>query len=195
MPGGPDSDRMVRHGLLLLLANAVVAGCNLGFQLLAARTLSDPEYAILVAFLEAVALLAVPTAGLSTALTHYTVRLHADHGPAAVWGLARRWCLRTTLAAGVVVLLAVVGRGPLADMLRFDRHSAVVAAGLALAATLMLPVWSAVLAGLQRFGFLSAYMVTLAGSRVVLAWGCMMLFYPGPVTRCWAMQARIFWAW
>ena len=175
---GSTRDRLLQHSALLVIANGVAALFNLLYHAVCGRMLSFSEYGVLTALLDGILILSVPLVGLSTALTHTSASLAAKEQFPAIRQLAWRWFRGLLIVSVALVAFTWLTRPAIAEWVRFDRPTAVLAASLVLAAGLVLTVWSAILAGMQRFGALAIYIVTVAVSRVGLAGLCMMLFFP-----------------
>lgn len=148
------SSRLSRLAAPLFIAVMVQSAANLLFHGVVGRTLNPAEYGALGTVLAAMTLVAVPLSALQTASAR----------AAAVYGLststARRLLVRTTLYAAPVVLLLVLGAGPVAGFLHLDSTwDAVILAPTLLVAALI-AVMRGLLLGVGRTG-------TVASSYVV----------------------------
>jgi O-antigen/teichoic acid export membrane protein len=176
------SDKLFRHSLLLLAAQQVGNLSTMGFQVVMGRTLSAVDYGVLVSLLGIVGIISTPMDSLRMAMAHFSARLEQAGRAGDIRRLLRRWGGYLALLAGPVVLVSVLGAGPLAGFLHLDERRLIVMTGLILAGTLFAPLFLGALQGVQSFVLLS-----VAGH----SWGVVRLLAAGLLV--WVAGRTAFW--
>lgn len=163
-----QSDALLRHSLLLLVASQAVNATNLLYQWLMIRALPPAEYGSLMAVLGLILSAAVPLEALRAAVARQVARLAADGaGTAALRGAVARW-LRGLTAAALLTWIPAFAAERLAEMFGFATPRLVVAALAALSATLFTPALHGALQGVEAFGRLSMAGILYAAARIAL---------------------------
>jgi O-antigen/teichoic acid export membrane protein len=178
------ADDLLRHTAVLFAGMMVVHVCNLVYQMAVSRILPDEEYALLAAFLSALAILSYPLSTLTAGLSHYSSLLQKEGRTGDVKRLLRKWMLLTGVPAFLLGAAVVVFNGPIAGFLHLTRLAPVIIAGAVLPALFWLPVLAGAAQGLQLFGWSSASNICGAVCRLLLGAGFVWFLYPA----CgWAM--------
>ncbi len=176
MSDAPAGDRMMRHGLLLLVAAQVGNICNVLFHMLVGRALGAAEYGILAAMLNLLLVFATPLDALRNAMAHYAARLHVAGDRAAIRALARHWLLRMLFVGALAAVLGVLFRGALASFFHLATPLPLMMAALMMPSLLTLPVLAGTLQGVQSFAWMSTCMqgwgvIRLLGAGLLVALG------------------------
>jgi len=180
------SDDLLRHVGILFSGMMVVHVCNMIFQMAVSRALIEKpeEYALLAAFLAALAIIQRPLGALRTGVSHYTSLLVQDQRVGDVRRFLKKWILLAGGAGLILGLLVVLLNGPLSMIFHLDRVAPVIIGGAVLPALFCLPVLGGVGQGVQIFGWCSASNIIGAFVRLGLGAGFVWFLYPA----CgWAM--------
>lgn len=181
-------DDLFRHTALLFSASIITAVGNVGYQVVAGRTLPGREYALLAAFLALFVIVARPLGTLATGINHYTSLLVQEGKQGTVSRLLKKWML---LAGGASILLSVVCvlmAGRIAAFFHLERTAPVVVSALALPAVFIAPVLGGALQGLQQFLWTSVAGISNALGRVVFGALFVTLIFPA----CgWALAGHV----
>ncbi len=149
---GLKFDALLKHTLIIFVGMMGVHICNLAFQMLVSRVLPESEYALLTAFLGALAFLQYPLGTLSTGMTHYSSLLIQDGRDGDVLRLTRKWISLSLVPALILMALICAFYKPLTAFLHLERSAPVMITGLMIPAIFILPVLNGVFGGMQRFG-------------------------------------------
>jgi len=166
---------LLRHSVLLMLAQQIGNASTLGFQVVMGRTLDDGEYAVLYSLLGLMLIFATPTEAVRTAVAHFAARLRQDGREGDIRFLLRRWYLYLAWIAIPLVLAGTLGATRLAAFFHVESALPVTVTALCLALSLYLPLFHGGLLGLQSFVWLSVASHTwgvvrlIAGAALVLA--------------------------
>lgn len=171
-------DNLVKHSLILLLAQQVGNATTVGYQVVMGHTLSTGEYAVLATLLSVILLVVVPASEtVRAAVAHFAARLDQDGRRGDVRTLMRQWYGYLTLAAAPIILLSVFGSGYLAAFLHIENPTLLILTGLTLAGSIYLPAFYGALQGIQAFWWVSVVgqswgaVRLLAGAALILAVG------------------------
>jgi len=178
------ADDLLRHVGILFSGMMVVHVCNMVFQMAVIRVLPKEEYALLVAFLAVLAIIARPLGTLRTGVSHYSSLLRQDDRSGDVKRLIRKWIFLTGLPAVVLGVVTVFFNRPLAEFLHLNRSAPVLIAGAVLPALFWFPILIGAAQGLQLFKWGTASVILGALIRLGLGAGFVWFLYPA----CgWAM--------
>ncbi len=160
---------LLRHSLLLLIATQIGNVCNLLFQMLMMRSLSDVEYGILASMLSLILIMATPLEALRTAVAHQVALLLRLNRPSSVWPLLRMWAKYIGVAALIILLVGFPLSPALARFFHLPTAIPVVMTVIILAITLYLPYFAGGLQGAQSFRWMAAHGQVWAVIRYVAA--------------------------
>jgi O-antigen/teichoic acid export membrane protein len=178
------TDDLLKHTAILFAGMMAVHICNLVYQMAVSRALPQEEYALLAAFLGALAIVSYPLATLTTGLSHYSSLLYQNGRSGDVKRLLRKWLLLTGIPAFLLGAVVVLFNGPVTGFMNLNRFAPVIIAGAVLPAMFWLPVLTGAAQGLQLFGWCSAANIAGAVLRLLLGAGFVWFLYPA----CgWAM--------
>ena len=102
------TDDLLRHSALIFASMLAVHASNVIFQMVVGRVLPKEEYALLAAFLGALAIIQRPLMTLRTALCHYGSLLEQEGRRGDIKRLLRKWLGLTALPSIVAGILAIV---------------------------------------------------------------------------------------
>lgn len=181
-------DDLFRHTSLLFFASIVTAFGNIGFQMIAGRTLPAAEYTLLATFLALFAMLARPLGTLSTGINHYASLLVKEGRPEVIPRLLAKWVLLAGGVSGVLSLVCILFARPIASFFHLERVAPVIVSAAALPAIFIAPVLGGTLQGLQRFLWTSVGSILNAFGRVLFGGLFMTLLFPA----CgWALAGHV----
>ncbi len=150
-PVGEARDYLITHSLVLFIGTQFGNICNMLFQIIMARMLSNAEYGVLFAALSALMMLSMPLSALNGAVTHFTALFSAKGKQekiiAMMVGLFRDLLLPTVL----LVLMVVLWRQDLMRAFKLDSPGPVYLVAGTIVLLLLGSVASGVLAGMQAF--------------------------------------------
>ncbi len=179
-----SADDLLRHAGILFSGMMVVHVCNMVFQMVVIRALPKAEYALLAAFLGALAIIQRPLSTLSTGVSRYSSLMRQDGRIGDVRRLLRKWLLLTGGAGLVLGVFSIAFNGTLAGFLHLERVAPVVITGVLLPVIFCSPVLMGASQGLQLFGWCSVSTIFGALVRLGLGAGFVCFLYPA----CgWAM--------
>jgi O-antigen/teichoic acid export membrane protein len=166
-----DSDRLIRHSVLLMAASQVGNLANLLFQTVMGRALAPAEYGALSSMLGATIIVSMPMDAIRAALAHFAATLRKTGHAGDVRPLAARWSLRLGAISALLALGILAASGPLADFWKLGGRGPVMLTGLIMGGMLLLPVYQGALQGLQSFVWMSVAQHSFAVVRLLLAAG------------------------
>jgi O-antigen/teichoic acid export membrane protein len=177
-------DDLLRHTAILFSGMMVVHASNLAFQMLVSRKLPEIEYALLTAFLAALAIISYPLLTLTTGLGHYCSLMRQENRTGDIKRLLGKWMLLSGLPALALGSAAIVFHIPVSSFLHLDRAAPVIIAGAVLPALFWFPVLNGAAQGLQLFGLNSASAIFGALLKLIMGAGLVWFWHPA----CgWAM--------
>lgn len=171
------ADDLLRHSALIFASMVVVHVSNVIFQMVVGRVLPREEYALLAAFLGALAIIQRPLMTLRTALCHYGSLLEQEGRRGDVKRLLRKWLGLTALPSIVAGILTIVFSSSLSGFFHLDRSAPVIIAGAVLPALCWLPILRGAAQGLQMFAWTSASVIVGALVRLGLGAGFTWFLY------------------
>jgi O-antigen/teichoic acid export membrane protein len=161
--------------MVLLVATQASHMVNIGFTMVVGRALSDAEYSILQALLNAVLIVSAPVLALRMVIAHYTARFIQSGRTQEIKALLHYWNLYVLVAAAVILAGVFVARGPIASFLNLERSGPVLVMGLVLALNLYMTLLGGALHGMQAFRWLVSATFSWAVVRLVCAAGLVLL--------------------
>jgi O-antigen/teichoic acid export membrane protein len=157
----------VRHGLIVFASSSVVNLFNYVFHFFMSRRLGVVDYGALASILAGLVIVSVPSAILTMVVVRYAAEFKAVGDNVRLRVLGDRVMVLTTAAGVVALVLCFLLRSAVAHYLNIDDARAIAAAGLVLAASIVLPAIRGVVQGAQDFR-------QLALSTALEAWGKVM---------------------
>jgi O-antigen/teichoic acid export membrane protein len=188
--------KLWRSGIILSAAGLLAGLGNYAFQAIIGRSLEKAEFGYVNSTLGFIALLGLPLAIASTAVTHYIAHFRATGDEARLQGLlsgCRTFLFRFTLAGSVAAALLIK---PLSSFFHFPRQGLMLVALICALAGLWGAFVSTLCQGLGWFGRLAA--ITLVMMVLRLSSGTVMvLSYPvaeaGVLASGVALLANLMW--
>jgi O-antigen/teichoic acid export membrane protein len=160
--------RGTKAGLLVLVGIGALNVGNAVFHLLSARLLGPSQYGEVVSLVAAQGLIALPFGGIQYAVARFVAEDAARNDADAVGAFVRRMLVGSLLVASVVTIVVTALSPLVRTALGVEKLTPVVLTALfMLPALLAPPIWG-VAQGLQRFGLISASMITGVTSRILL---------------------------
>ncbi|MBU0679224.1 MAG: glycosyltransferase [Verrucomicrobia bacterium] len=164
----PDDDKLFRHSFVLLVGAQVSNICNIAFQLVMIRMLTEVAFGVLASMLGIFLVFATPLGALGPTIAHFTAHiLKGEDGKRVKEMLVSILCDLTVVAV-VILAAAYLGRDRLSGFFQLGDSAPVLITAVILVLTLYSPVFSGALQGVQAFGWLSGVGVAQASSRLVL---------------------------
>jgi len=184
-----SQDGLLKHSLILLVAQQLGNATTLGYQIVMGRTLSAPQFAILTTLLSAILVITIPaTETVRASVAHFSARLVAEGRKSDVWVLMRQWYVYLAIGAGPLLLLSVAGSPALARFLHVDNRFLIVLTGMILAGSLYVPAFHGVLQGIQAFWWLSLVGQSWGVVRLLAGGGFVLLI---GATALWALLGQL----
>lgn len=141
----------LRHSSLVFASAMLVNVCAFVFHARTSRVLGVEQYGALYALMALLPLFAIPATVLSTVVTKFAAEFRALHDDSHLHALVRKVAAGLAVAGAVIVVCGFVLENPIARFLNVE-PSALAAAGVLVALTIMLPPLRAVLQGIDDFG-------------------------------------------
>ncbi len=154
---GSHQDGLFRHSILLLIATQIGNVCNLLFQMLMMRSLSDVEYGILASMLSLILIMGTPLEALRTAVAHRVALLSRLHQAHAIRHLLKHWARILGMASGVIVMLGLALSYPVAQFFHLPSVLPVLLTVFIIGGTLFMPYFAGGLQGMQAFPWMAAH--------------------------------------
>lgn len=166
--------RRYAGALWLLGATTLANVLAYGYQVVMARLLRPEDYAVLTAFFAVLILEQLGGQVIQSATARLAATYKALEDEAALHVFVRRWTRRIALGAGIPALVAIalstfVALPPLTPL-------AVGLLGATLFFAAMLTFTLGLLQGLARFGWFGAVFMGMAGARLAIGVGLVLLF-------------------
>jgi O-antigen/teichoic acid export membrane protein len=171
-------DALFCHAMMLSMATMISNVCNVTYQMVVSRQLSDDDYALLATFLSLFAIVSRPLGVLYTATTHYTSLLLKEGRSGAVKRLVRKWILIAGVPSLFCSAVCMIFAAQIAELFNLNRVAPVVVFSAALPVLFLTPVVCGTLRGMQQFGWIALASVSGAISRVSIGVGFVLLLYP-----------------
>ncbi len=175
MTAPASDDRLVKHGVFLLLMSQVANVSNMAFHMVMGRYLSPDEYSILATMLNMMLVLSTPLDALRSAMAHSAGRATQAGDRATVRALAHTWFLRTLYVGVPVGFLLVLASHQVAALFHMTSPLSVQVAGCLLPILLVIPVLGGILQGAQAFVWMSLSMHGWGVIRLLLGFGLVAL--------------------
>ncbi len=171
-------DELFCHASMLFMASITTHICNISYQMIVSRALSEADYALLATFLSLLAIITRPLGTLSSATTHYTSLLLREGRSGAVRRLAGKWLVIAGLPSLVVGFVCILFARQISAYFHLDRIAPVVVTAAAIPALFLLPVVAGILRGMQRFGWTAWAAIAGAAGRFTVGAGLVLLLVP-----------------
>ncbi len=163
-----ESDGLVRHGSILLVATVVAGLVNFLFHLYMIRVLSPEDYGVLFSLLAVFMIVSVPSGTIHTVVAKYVSDFKARDQYGKIAFLFFQSTRRVLLCAVVGLVGFTLASGHISAFLKIPSRIPVMIVGFALAISFLIPVCSGVLLGLQRFNFLGFGLILAPLLRILL---------------------------
>ncbi len=155
-PAGLERDHLLFHSLVLMIGAQIGNVCNLLFQLVMVRMLSDADYGVMAAMLGLMMGVSMPLGALSGTATHFVARFMQAKRPDLARVLMGKMMKGLAAPAALLFLAVLIGRQNLGSYFNLTSLGPI----YVVAATLVVGVYSAVpngvLTGVQAFGWATA---------------------------------------
>jgi len=162
-----DSDNLIKHGTLMFVATSMANVANYVFHVLLGRMLGPADYGILMSLISLLMIISVPAGALQTVITKYVSQFKAKEEYAKINRLILVSIKRLFWYGLLAFLVFAFLSGYVAAFLRIPSRVPVIVLGLVLLVSIILPVLSGGLQGLQIFEHLGGYIITGGVLRVV----------------------------
>ena len=160
-----SAEGMGGPALIMFIATVGGGACNFFYQLMM-QNLAALELSEINTFLAILAIAGVPSTAISTVLIRYTAKYNAQgHNGRIAWLMRRTLLL--ALALGAVAGLAIVAALSIPEVrnsLNLTSTAGIALVGIGVLLSLLLPVGSGPLQGLQRF---TAYGISYGGNYLI----------------------------
>ena len=187
--GGLSRDGLLRHSMILLVAQQFGNVANMGFQAVTSRLLKGgPEYAILVSLLSTILIASAPMQALRTLIAYYTSHLIQTGRLGEVPGLLRRWAVRLLWLGALLLVVTAVGEPLAMEFLHIEQSGPVLAMAMVLALMFFMTMTMGALQGLQSFRWMGGLQIGWSLTR----FGCAAIFL-GMIARTasWGLIAQV----
>lgn len=179
---------LLRHSLLLLAVSQVSNISNVLFHMVMGRWLAPAEYGILVSMLALVSISSLPLNALSNGTAFFSAQLLQQQRRGDIFPLLRRWSLKLSGAALILLLLGLCASQSLAQFFKLPDRIPLVLALAVLALSFYPPIIGGALQGIQAFGWGS---VSAASWGVIrLSVGCALVAGLGALAN-WALLSQV----
>ncbi len=151
-----SENRLLRHSILMLAATQIGNLANMLFQFLMNRRLGDQEYGELAAMLGLILIIATPLDSLRATAAHFSAKLRRHNQEALIGAMLKHWLKLLVLPVTGLFLLGWFSAPAIAY--GFNLSSALLIRMTIILAVLSIlqPVFTGVLQGLDAFGWFSA---------------------------------------
>ena len=150
-PADMEQDHLLRHSLILFAGGQVSNVCNLVFQLVVVRMLTNADYGVLAAMTGTLALIGMPLGALGGTVTHFTAQLAKEGRREQINGAVLAVLRDVTIGATVLLAVTVLGGQAMAGYYQLDSVVPVWITALLLVASVIGTVLGGVLSGMQAF--------------------------------------------
>lgn len=180
-----QSDGLIKHGTVMLVATVITGLSNTLFYVLMIRMLTREDFGDYNGLISLHYILIIPFAAVQIVTARYVSAFESQHMLGQVASLLRRSIFKLSLAAAAL-MLGFLASGPLLKVyLNINSLSAIYAVGLAVSLALV----ASVLWGLFRVSNISIIMRQTRLSPLLQssAWD---VCWSGSVSECWGPPAR-----
>ncbi len=161
------SDKLLRHGLLLVSVAVVSHICNILFQMVMGRKLDGHEYALLTVLMGVANMAILPLSAFSTAINHSASLLIQENREGDISRLVRKWLIRLG-GTGLFILLGCIVLAPnIAGFFHLERRAPIIIMGLVLFLIFSTSVIGGATNGLQMFRVITAGLQVSAFVRLI----------------------------
>ena len=164
----------------MIVATSIANFLNYVFNVIAARLLGPERYGEFGALLAILLILTVPSNSIQALVTKNVAEFLVEDKRGAIRELVLGYLKICVYAAFIAIVFFLAFRGILADYLHIDNELPVITCGLAVAVTILAPVFAGVLQGFQRFIWLGIFFMTYALLRMIL--GALFIITGGGVS-------------
>lgn len=168
------NDTLLRDSAVIFAASMIVNVLNYVFQLYIGRALGPADYGVFAAVSSLLYIVSVPSAAISTSVTKFVARFFGRKETGKIKFLFFRG-MKKTLMLGVVGFLVIcLVSAPISSFLNIVPVSPVIILGLIFFVSIVSPVPSGTLSGIQRFRELGA--VHVGSALIKLALGVALVW-------------------
>ncbi len=111
-----ESDKLFRHGLIVLLVFHFGSIANLVFQYVTGHALSKAEFGILYSMLSFLLVFMIPMRALQTTISHFAGHLHEQGRAGDILRLVRLWNRKLIFVGVPIALVGILLSGQLASL-------------------------------------------------------------------------------
>ncbi len=152
----------------MLVATTISNASNFFFQIIVGRMLGPAEYSVLTALLSLFMIISVPTQTVQTVITKYASTFMAKKTINKISYLFSRSFKKLTMFGVIIFVLFFFIASPLAQFLKINSLTPIIALGSVVAVSIVTPVGRGVLQGMQQFSQLGANLIVDAVMRLSL---------------------------
>ena len=161
-------DEIVRDITVMFLSGNMTGVFNLLFQLYMVRSLTTVDYGVFNSLLTLLIILPIPISAIQTAIIKFVAAFSAHEQ----WGKIRNlfYCLtqRIILIAACIFLLMFIARQHIAHILQISNYNLITMAAVAVSFSVIMPLATGGIQGLQRFGYLGSSNVVGGVTKLIL---------------------------
>lgn len=168
-----DSDELIKHGTIMLVATVLSGALNYGFQIIMVRMLGPADYGILFSLTAVFMILSLPAGTIQTIIVKYISSFNAQKQPAKMSYLIMRMLTKLGKILFIFLILYLLSSRLIARYLNIKMLSSVIIVGPILFSSILFPVILGAMQGLERFtqmgivGVLGAFLRILFGTLLV----------------------------
>ncbi|MCK4325183.1 oligosaccharide flippase family protein [bacterium] len=166
--GKLDKDSLIKHGGILLIASLATGLLNFLFHIYMPRALDTADYGILASLLALYMIIAIPAGTISMATAKYVSGFKAENKYREMASLFFRSLKKLFPYSGLTIFIFILISPYLSSFLKMPSRAPIIVLGFALSLSLIAPVFSGALQGLQRFSQYGVYTFLAAGLKLLL---------------------------
>lgn len=168
-----ETDGVIKHGSIMLIANGLGSAFNMLYQLYMVRNLNPVDYGILNSLLALLLIISVPAGTLQTAVTKYTAGFHAHNQLLKIRSFLLRFAKEILLFSSLIFIIILLGSRYISNFFQIPTSTPVILVGILMLFSIVQPITLGGLQGMQMFGWLGINGIIGAGMR--LAFGILLV--------------------
>ena len=168
------NEKLLKHGIIVLIGSLVTGFINFFYQIYMGRALGPVDYGILGALFSVVYIIMFSISPIGTVISKFVSVYRAENNYGKIHKLFRYAGLRLLIIGVILFILFFSFSGLISDYLKISSSLPVVFIGLFAMLNIMMPIFSGVLNGLQRF-YWNSFLGAL-GSVFKLAFGILLVY-------------------
>jgi O-antigen/teichoic acid export membrane protein len=152
-----NRDGLFSHGILVMFLLHMASAANLVFHMAMGRLLDSAEYGVLAAMLGAFFIFYTPLFfSIQNTLSHFSKHLLSENRREDVRYLVWKWVKKTAAVAAPLLFVVLALSSVLAKSFHLDSIGPIVLMAVILFVSILMPIFSGALQGLEKFAWMAA---------------------------------------